>query len=333
VSADRAPGRRRGDAAAVVPPVEARTYYDDPVIRPPVWKQEIAWYFFAGGLAGASSTVALAARLTGRPALARVARLAALGGVAVSPPLLVADLGVPSRFANMLRVFKPSSPMSMGSWLLAGYIPSAAVAGGLEVLDRLPAVRLAADVAAGALGPAMTTYTAVLVTDTAVPVWHEARRHLPFVFAASALAAAGGVAVAGLAAMAATAGASGGRGSDAAVARRLAVAAALAEAATAVVMERSLGDVGRPYHTGRAGRFAVAARASGLAGAVTLVAAPRQRAGRVLGGTLVAAASAGERFAVLHAGRQSALDPRVTTTVQHRDPDRRPASRRRARRP
>ena len=46
----------------MVPEAEIRTYYDQPVIRRPVWTWEIPWYFFAGGLAGASAPLALAAR-------------------------------------------------------------------------------------------------------------------------------------------------------------------------------------------------------------------------------------------------------------------------------
>ena len=35
--------------------------------------------------------------------------------------MLVLDLGDPLRFHHMLRVFKPSSPMSLGTWSLAAY--------------------------------------------------------------------------------------------------------------------------------------------------------------------------------------------------------------------
>ena len=51
---------------------------------------------------------------------------------------LVHDLGRPARFANMLRVFKISSPMSVGSWLLAGYVPAAAAAAASALTGRLP---------------------------------------------------------------------------------------------------------------------------------------------------------------------------------------------------
>ena len=91
------------------------------------------------------------------------------------------------------------------------------------------------------LGPALSTYTAALLADTAVPVWHEARRELPFVFAAGAAMSAGSaVALAG-----------GG-----APARRLALVGAAGELAATTAMERRLGELGEPYREGTAGRFA-----------------------------------------------------------------------------
>ncbi|MDQ3286097.1 MAG: polysulfide reductase NrfD, partial [Actinomycetota bacterium] len=86
---------------------ETRNYYGRPVLKEPTWTWEIPAYFFFGGLAGASSGLALAARLAGNDELARRAHLAALGGAAVSPVLLISDLGRPERFYEMLRVIKP----------------------------------------------------------------------------------------------------------------------------------------------------------------------------------------------------------------------------------
>ncbi|MEJ7799097.1 MAG: NrfD/PsrC family molybdoenzyme membrane anchor subunit, partial [Ilumatobacter sp.] len=99
-------------------------YYGKPIVRPHIWEDSIAWYFFTGGLAGASSVLAAAAELAGRPRLARHARRAAMVGLVPSPVFLIADLGRPARFYNMLRVFKPTSPMSVGSWLLSVYAPA-----------------------------------------------------------------------------------------------------------------------------------------------------------------------------------------------------------------
>ena len=89
-----------------------------PVINAPVWTWEIPLYFWFGGIAAGSSFVALACDLAGDDASARVARKVALAALMPSPPLLIMDLGRPERFYNMLRIFKPRSPMSMGAWAL-----------------------------------------------------------------------------------------------------------------------------------------------------------------------------------------------------------------------
>ncbi len=94
------------------------SYYGRPILKEPVWTWEIPAYFFFGGMAGAAAPFALLSELRGDEALARRAWLVALAGAAASPPLLIADLGRPERFHRMLRVIKPTSPMSVGSWIL-----------------------------------------------------------------------------------------------------------------------------------------------------------------------------------------------------------------------
>ena len=145
--------------------------------------------------------------------------------MAASPPLLISDLGRPERFHHMLRVLKPTSPMSVGSWILGASSTAIALATARSVLGWFPRLGRAAG-ATAVLGPALSTYTAVLVADTAIPAWHEARRELPFVFAAgSAMSAGSAVALAG-----------GG-----APARRLALVGAAGELAATTAMERRLG--------------------------------------------------------------------------------------------
>lgn len=294
----------RGGRGSVVPPAEVRTYYDRPILKRPVWTWEIPWYFAVGGLAGTSATLSAVARRTGHPELARSARrLAALGTLA-SPPLLISDLGRPERFHHMLRVAKPTSPMSMGTWILTVFGPAAVGAAGLGELGRLPRLARAAEGVAAALGPAMATYTAVLFADTAIPVWHEARRELPFVFIGSAAASA-----AGLAAALTDPRAAG-------PARRLAVGAAALELAAGQVMERRLGPLGAPYHDGRPARFSRWAKGLTATGAVMTGLARRRRSAAVLGGVLLAAGSVCERWAVFTAGSASADDPRATSGPQ-----------------
>jgi hypothetical protein len=120
----------------MVPDAEFTSYYGRPVIKEPVWEPvDVPSYLFFGGLAGASSVLAAGSQLSGHRELARVAKVTALGAISLSAVALVHDLGRPSRFVNMLRVFKPSSPMSVGSWLLAA--AAAAAPGAVPAGTRL----------------------------------------------------------------------------------------------------------------------------------------------------------------------------------------------------
>jgi polysulfide reductase-like protein len=300
-------GRPNGrDDARMVPEGETRTYYGRAVLKEPVWTWEIPWYFFAGGFAGASSSLALVARLAGNDRLARRALLAALGGAAVSPPLLIADLGRPGRFYNMLRVFKPTSPMSMGTWILTAFGTTTGVAAASDVLGFFPRAGRLSEAVSALLGPALSTYTAVLVADTSVPVWHEARRELPLVFAASSAASAG-AAAAILTPV-----------EDAGPACRLAVGGALLEMGAVEAMKRRLGDfLAEPYGHEEAGRYDKLSKAlSGLGAAVMGLAGRRRRSAAALGGAFILAGAALERWSVFKAGFQSARDPKYTVMPQ-----------------
>src|SRR4051812_848454 len=138
----------------VVPKAEFRSYYGLPILNAPRWEAlDIAGYFFLGGLAGASSMLAAGAQRTGRAELSTRAKVVATSAIALGTVGLIHDLGVPSRFRNMLRVFKPSSPMSMGSWLLSAYGPLAGLSALTAVTGRFQRVGGAATVGAAALGP------------------------------------------------------------------------------------------------------------------------------------------------------------------------------------
>src|SRR5205823_4694794 len=161
---------------------EPRSYYGEPVIAQPVWTWEIPVYFFTGGMAGASAGVGFAADIAGNEQLARRAWAIALAGLGLSPILLISDLGRPARFLNMLRMFKVTSPMSVGSWLLGATVAASGVSAANSLLGLFPRVAPAAKTAAAALGMPVSTYTATLISNTALPVWHESRRELPFLF-------------------------------------------------------------------------------------------------------------------------------------------------------
>jgi formate-dependent nitrite reductase membrane component NrfD len=281
------------------------SYYGRPIVKEPVWKPEIPTYFFTGGLAGAAATLALGARLTGNDMLARRALWTNAAAITISPLLLIKDLGRPMRFLNMLRVFKVRSPMSVGTWIVSASGTASGVGTACELFGVLPRVKAAAETASGVLGPFLSTYTGALVADSVVPAWHGARRELPFVFAGGSCASAGGV-VAALT----PAHASG-------PARRLAIAGAALELASTKAMEDGLGElVGKPYHEGRAGSYAKAAKAATAAGGLLMAAAGRRRVGAIVAGSLLAAGAFCERFAVYHAGKQSAADPLATSIPQ-----------------
>jgi formate-dependent nitrite reductase membrane component NrfD len=279
---------------------------DRPVIKPPVWKPEIPFYLYTGGLAGASAGLAALSELRGNEVLGRRAWALALAGGAVSPALLVSDLGKPSRFLNMLRMFKVTSPMSVGSWVLSGFGAAVAPAAAAAWTDLVPApAGVAAKAAAAALGLPLATYTAALLANTAVPVWHEASGTLPAVFAAGAATSAGA------AAMACT------PVGHAGPARRLALAGAVAELAAVVAMERGLEDVvARPYHEGSAHKLGRAAKVLTAAGAVVTAVTGRTRGGAVAAGGLLTAGAVLERWSVFRAGTRSAEDPRATVQPQ-----------------
>src|SRR4051794_14927072 len=232
------------------------SYYGRPIVRAPVWKYDIPAYLFTGGLAAGSALLAAGADATGRPVLRRTGRIAALAALGASTYFLVNDLGRPKRFHHMLRVAKPTSPMSMGVWILAASGGAAGGAGGAEAAPLLPrplrgparAAGHLGGAAAGALAPALATYTAILLADTAMPSWHEAHRELPFVFAGSAMASGAG---AGLIGAGLAPGGAGPR--EAGPARRLATVGAALELYGAHKIETELGLLSEPYRTGRAG--------------------------------------------------------------------------------
>src|SRR5215469_9912186 len=113
-------------------PGPATSYHGNPVLKPPTWTWQVPLYFFVGGVAGVSALIALVAHVSGNAALLRAGLWIGFAGALISPPLLIADLGRPSRFLNMLRVFKRRSAMSIGAWTLVAF--SSAV--GLAVICR-----------------------------------------------------------------------------------------------------------------------------------------------------------------------------------------------------
>ncbi|MEO5678240.1 MAG: polysulfide reductase, partial [Acidimicrobiales bacterium] len=217
---------------------------------------------------------------------------------------LIHDLGRPKRFLHMLRVFKPTSPLSVGSWILMPFGSLAGLAAVSEITGIAPGIGRLAGFGAGLVGPPLTTYTAVLLADTAVPAWHEAHRHLPFVFAGSSLASGAG------------AGLLVAPSAQAAPARRLAVAGAMLELAATAMLEHGVGLPSGAYRAPAPARLLRLARVLTLAGAVTAVAGRRSRPLSALAGVALVAGSVCTRFGIYQAGLVSAADPMDTVLPQ-----------------
>jgi formate-dependent nitrite reductase membrane component NrfD len=311
--------KRRGNGGgeqSMVPEAEFTSYYGRAVVKASPWEADIPAYLFAGGLAAGSSLLAAGADLTGREALRRTARLTAVGALGFSFAALVHDLGKPSRFLNMMRTVKLTSPMSVGTWILATYGPFAGAAAAAELVGMLPGKRRRgplrllsalgrpAGLVAGLTAPPVAAYTAVLLADTATPSWHEAYRELPFVFVGSAAAAAGGM------------GMVTAPRDQAGPARRLALGGALADLAMEQQMERSMGITAEPLHEGKAGRLMKAAKVLTVAGAAGSLLSGRSRTLSVVSGAALVAGSVCTRFGIFEAGQASARDPKYTVVPQ-----------------
>jgi len=282
------------------------SYYGMSVINPPVWEErEIAGYLFLGGLAGASSLLAAVAEATDRPALARRSGLCASGAIALSLAALIKDLGRPARFLNMIRVFKPTSPMNVGTWILVAYSPLNFGASASRLTGRLPLLGRTAGAGAGLVGTLVTTYTGALIADTAVPAWHEGHRELPFLFASSAAIAAGG---AGLVLAPRR---------ENSPAWRLALLGGVGELVVGQLYERRLGMVKQALDTGTAGKRMKLAKALTAGGVVAAgLLGRRSRAVAIAAGSAMVASSALTRFGIFAAGMESARDPSYTVEPQ-----------------
>ncbi len=309
-------GKRRGRGEEpVVPDAHFTSYYGRPILKASPWEADIPAYLFMGGVAAGSSLLAAGAELTGRPSLRRTGRVGAVVAVTGSLIALVHDLGRPARFVNMLRVAKRTSPMSVGTWILALYGPFAGLAAATEFRHLVPRRfgRIAAvldlvdrpiGVIAALTAPPVASYTAVLLAGTATPTWHESRRQLPFVFVGSAAAAAGGL------------GMIGARVAEAGPARRLAVAGVGLELAAAHRMETRIGIAAEPLRTGKGGHLMKAARLLTTLGGVGALLSGRSRTLSVLSGAALMAGSACTRFGIFEAGQESARDPKYTVLPQ-----------------
>ncbi|MBV9328261.1 MAG: polysulfide reductase NrfD [Chloroflexi bacterium] len=175
------------------------TYYGRPALKPTEWRWLITTYLFVGGLAGAAQVIAGVVDLLGYRrdrSLVSAGRYVALGGALVSPLLLIADLKTPTRWYNMLRVIRPTSPMSIGSWTLLAFGSSSGLAAAAQLaadafgLDRARRLARWFGVPAAVSGGVLATYTGSLLSATSTPFWAVAYRWLPALFGTSGTATA-----------------------------------------------------------------------------------------------------------------------------------------------
>lgn len=298
----------------MVPEAEFTSYYGKPIVKSAPWGLDIPSYLFLGGLAGGSSLLSLGAQLTGNDTLRRNTRITALAAIGASYVALVHDLGKPSRFVNMLRVAKPTSPMSIGTWIISLYGPAAGISAAYELRHLSPSKTLSnilklankpAAFGAATLAPMLSSYTAVLLGNTATPAWHKGFKEMPFVFIGSSAAAAGGMGMATSPV------------SQSAIARRFALGGAAIELIAMKKMEESLGMVSEAMHSGAAGQLLKASKVLSLVGIVgTLLFGRRSKTLSVLSGIAMVLSSACTRFGIFEAGQASANDPKYTVTPQ-----------------
>lgn len=306
-------------------------YYGRPVLKQPHWLWEIIVYFFVGGVAGGSSVVAAVASRFGSEEdepVVRTGRYLALLGAIASPVLLILDLGVGHRFHHMLRIFKARSPMSVGSWILAGFGSFTGLAAGVQAArDGLLGVgRLARGLAVmpgwfldgmGSLfGFFLSGYTGVLLTGTAVPLWSGAKRYLGPLFLTSALSTA----VAAISLILSL----GNTASDSTMEKlkRTEKTALLSELGLVLALRQRLGRTGDPMWNGKYADLTRFFIGGGLITPLLMQYSSRglgrrmSRLFTILSSILVLAGGFTMRYVVVMAGRDSADDPEAFFEMQ-----------------
>ena len=291
-----------------------------PFLKAPVWSWEVPLYFWAGGVASGAAFVAVACDAAGDPGAAVIARRIALAAAAPCPVLLVADLGRPGRFLNMLRIVKPRSPMSTGAWCLVGFSGAVTAAVVADALRMRRSARAAGAVAA-LLGTYLGSYTGVLLSCTAVPVWARSRAFLGPMFVGTA--AMTGAAATRLVLL--TRRDPHDTGTDRAL-QAIEHLSLVSHVALASVNRRRLGAAGGALDTGRPGLLSRGAERALLAGVLAKIALRVPR-GRTAHDLVDAAASAtylaaglAVRMAWVEAGQASAKDDESAAAFGRRMP-------------
>lgn len=171
------------------------TYYGLPAVKRSHYRWLTALAFFLEGMGGASQFLATAAERFGRGrhrAVVRAGRYLALFSALASPGLLIAALHTPRRWFNMLRIFRKTSPMSIGTWSLSAFGLFSGVAAAGQLLEDLGARRpgrwlaRTAGVPAALAGGVVSLYIGTELEETATPLWSSAHPVLSPLYAAAA---------------------------------------------------------------------------------------------------------------------------------------------------
>jgi len=316
---NRAPGagRRRGggDGSREMPMVDdvefSDSYYGRHIVKAPPWDDKITAYLFLGGVAGGSAMLGLGADAVGYDKLRRNMRLTALGGTIAGTVFLIVDLGRPERFHHMLRTFKPSSPMNMGTWILSSFGVGAGFAAAPEIDrmtgEKLPigilrpisrAIEKPAGALAALLGAPLASYTGALLADTAVPTWNAAKDNLSYLFVSSASMASSGVALMTTPT------------EQTRPARVLATMGAASELYFSEKLTEPMHPAeAEPLQTGKPGKMLKWAKRLTIAGGIGAALLSGNRVAAMASGAALATASYLTRSAVLNAGLNSTKEP------------------------
>jgi formate-dependent nitrite reductase membrane component NrfD len=295
-------------------------YYGLPILKRPVWRWEVATYFFLEGVSASAYTLATIADLTCKrkcSSLVRSARLLAFVTMLACPPLLIADLGRPERFHHMFRLlYKKTSPMNHGAWALNGFgfgttmlafrmIPESKLPFGKRLFRLM--LRILPDRLVAILGLPfalmMISYPGVLLETTSNPVWSHTNFLGPLL--ASSSMSTGAAALALLTAR------SDDEKTHGALMRMEDVSAA-AEAAALLAYIASAGPAARPLtHGKQSGLFLFGAIGMGIV-VPALLRRSRSKALRsVVAPLFTLAGGFALKWAITYAGHESALDAKL----------------------
>ena len=294
-------------------PQTGESYYGLPVLKAPVWTWEVPLYFFLGGISGVSACIGFIAQLfRSDPAFVRVCFWIALIGASICPILLIADLGRPKRFLNMLRVFKLRSAMSMGAWILVAFSNCAFLAVlCFELILRglanpfLISLLWLLEGSAAITGLLLASYTGVLIGATAVPVWSQNRELLPAHFLTSGLG--GSAAILELAGFLIPA------------TQVFGFVASGIETLIEIFLEVRKRPVDVPLHHGRSGKaLRIAGLLEGPAALLLRTFLGASHTGRYAAAVCFLLGSLLSRYAWIWAGRASAEDPHALFNLQRK---------------